>query len=136
MFRFAKSIRRRVTGLLLLAIIFVQLATAAYACTAPLEQAMQAAAMASMEGCSESNDAPLGMVDPDQPGLCLEHCKSVGGTAELSGTVQLSAVALPALAYVLPLIAAPRRDPVLRFIEQSRPAGSPPLSTLNCCYRI
>ena len=138
-FRFAKPLRRRLAGLLILAMVSVQMATAAYTCAAPPTEAMPDP-MAAMDGCSESAAATRGMMDPEQPGLCFEHCNGGGGKAlQPSSNAQLGVETLPTLAYVLSLsIAAPRRDRPVRRSAQPHPthSHSPPHSIVHCCYRI
>lgn len=137
MLRFAKAVRRRVAAAMLLALVVVQLATAAYACAAPFANLAQDASMAAMEGCTESGSGPAGMVDPDQPGLCLEHCKGTVARASEPAGNSLGAASAPLLAYVVPLLVAiPQRRRIAFRPAPPRYPGSPPLSILHCCYRI
>jgi hypothetical protein len=63
-------------------LLFMQLATAAYACPAELQALRDGAAMASMPSCD--GNMPRDM-DAEQPQLCKAHCQqgeqAVGATA-------------------------------------------------------
>lgn len=61
---------RRVAGGLVMLLLFVQLATAAYAC--PLELPRAEGAMAAMADCD--GNMP-GAMDVEQPQLCKAHCQ-------------------------------------------------------------
>lgn len=134
---FAKTFKQRVASTLGLALLFMQMATAAYACNLPVEKPTAIAALATMEGCVEHQEAGGSMSDPAQPALCIHHCQTDGGASEPpSGNVQLpiAAPALLATALVLPT-AVPNSSSV--FLPRVPPRQSaPPLSVLHCCYRI
>lgn len=139
MLRFAKPLRRRLAGSLVLVLLFIQLATAAYACALPYTTQDQVAAseMTGMPGCAESEAALSGMVDTEQPGLCLKHCKGDAALSLEQSAPQLPAAVAPVLylAYIF-FLAVPitgRRYPRAPLSERT---GSPPLSILHCCYRI
>lgn len=73
--RVHRKFKRWVSGGVAMLLLFMQLATAAYACPAEL-QALRAAeempAMAAMPGCD--GDMPRAM-DAEQPQLCKAHCQ-------------------------------------------------------------
>ncbi len=131
-----RSCRRWLSGWLVLAILFTQIATAAYACPA-LKVVVSDASMAGMP-CSEmmSDDITL---DAAQPGLCLQHC-------QFGSTQQPSDLAHPVVAggpAVLPwLTLHPALAPALdrpAWLEHARSRqGIPPTahSILHCCFRI
>jgi hypothetical protein len=76
-----RALRRWISGGLVMLLLFMQLATAAYACPAELQALPDAAAMAAMPGCD--GNMPRSM-DADQPQLCKVHCQQgeqVVGTA-------------------------------------------------------
>ena len=89
----------------------------------PCAQGMAAAGMATM--------------DPDQPGLCHEHCK--GGSQTLEPAVQgaLPAPALDALFVVAAPVAPVAHAGAGRAWQVERDSAPPlPHSILHCCFRI
>ena len=91
--------RRKISCFVLVALLFAQFATAAYAC------AGQAAAAAGCDGMQHDakslaqEAAPKAMTDPAQPALCAEHCGR-DAKAQL-GTHALPALLPPSLAVLL-----------------------------------
>lgn len=124
---FARRLRRWVSSGVLMAMLFMQLATAAYACPQVEKIQRDLEMAAAMPGC---NGMPAQM-DDDQPQLCKAHCdKDAQGTGSavlpdlqpnpaavtlLMGTVEPVRVLLPAS------IAAGHPA------SQLRPPGAPPL---------
>ena len=70
--RVRRAFKRWVSGGLVMLLLFMQLATAAYACPAELQALRSAAAMAAMPGCD--GNMPRDM-DTEQPQLCKAHCQ-------------------------------------------------------------
>jgi hypothetical protein len=70
--RLHRAFRRWVSGGLVLLLLFMQLATAAYACPAELQALQADAAMASMPGCDGDKSRDM---DADLPQLCKAHCQ-------------------------------------------------------------
>jgi hypothetical protein len=70
--RLHRAFRRWVSGGLVMLLLFMQLATAAYACPTELQALRAEADMAAMPGCD--GNMPRGM-DADQPQLCKAHCQ-------------------------------------------------------------
>lgn len=70
--RVRRAFKRWISGGLVALLLFVQFATAAYACPAELQALSTAEAMAAMPGCD--GDMPRAM-DADQPQLCKAHCQ-------------------------------------------------------------
>ena len=118
------------SGWLIAQLLFMQLATAAYACpklAAERLASMAATAMALMPGC----DGDMAAMDPGQPQLCKAHCDAAGQT--VNSSLGAANVPLPALigalwvrvldvAVIEQLAAAmPEAQPV------GPPAGTPPL---------
>lgn len=110
-----------------MAVLFMQLATAAYACP-QLTQAVERAAMAGMQNCEGMGAAQM---DDAQPQLCKAHCdkdsQSVSSAVppdlqpNPAAPTLLMGVVLPAL--VAPLFeAAPGQPRAL-----GRPPSAPPL---------
>lgn len=67
-----RAFKRWVSGGLVMLLLFMQLAAAAYACPAELQALRDDAAMEAMPGCD--GNMPRGM-DADQPQLCKAHCQ-------------------------------------------------------------
>jgi hypothetical protein len=70
--RVRRTFKRWVSGGLVMLLLFMQLATAAYACPAELQALRNEAEMAAMPGCD--GNMPRGM-DAEQPQLCKAHCQ-------------------------------------------------------------
>ena len=125
---------RRLSAWLILALLFMQLATASYACPQYTGEhdAGEAMAMPGCEGASGAAD-----MDPDQPLLCQASCDDA---AQASTTWSGGDLTLPAvLLYVLPRAAS--SDP--QFLRSPRalpaagesPPGWPPVYLFNCILR-
>jgi hypothetical protein len=105
----------------------MQLAAAAYACTAASVAAPAAAAMAEMPSCEGHIS---GAMDPDQPQLCRAHCQQGSQTVQPTpaSDVPASSILLTVLdwtqAALLPVQPAGRL-PVVS--SGAPPPGSPPL---------
>lgn len=110
-----------------LALLFMQIATAAYACPAWAADAAAPAVMAEMPGC-DGNMA--GAMDPDQPQMCKAHCQQ--GSQTVHPTPASDAPASPVLIAVLDwrhaalLTAQPAAWTAIASPGGS-PPGSPPL---------
>lgn len=134
--RLARSIRRWLSGALVLALLFAQLATAAHACPA-LVSSMRAPG-ASMPCFDAMEDGTPHSMDPDQPALCHEHCNP---SAKAVDSGNAPALAAPPMFAVLTIAtsdddAAPAASAwrhQLRLRERTRP---PAHSVLHCCWRI
>ncbi len=130
-----RSLRRWLAGVLVLVLLFAQVATAAYACPAVAVGQPQPAQMPCVG--SMTADGALQAMDPEQAALCLEHCKS-GSKAVDAGNG--SAAAAPAL--VAPLFVAVVDDagaadaPSWASHARQRERARPPAhSVLHCCRR-
>ena len=139
---FSRALRRRLSGWLAMAILFMQLATAAYACPANAANRapgeMAAAAMAGMP-CAEAM-AQGTALDAEQPGLCQQHCQ-FGHTQQPSDPWPLlqAPAATPLLLFVLAPAALPAVAPGWAQRARARThERAPPLahSILHCCFRI
>jgi hypothetical protein len=134
--RLARSLRRCLSGTLVLVLLFAQLATAAYACPAvsPVERAQAA----SMPCIGSMENGTLQSMDPDQAALCFEHCKAGAHAVDAGHAL---AVAAPAPSPVLVVAAladdaavlAPSWASHARTRERTRPVTH---SVLHCCWRI
>lgn len=119
------------------AVLFTQLATAAYACPMNRSGTDAPAAMAGLP-CAEMLGSGV-VLDPEQPGLCLQHCQ-FGNTqqpADAPPSLQAPSVAPPMLFVVVP---APLADvDAARWLQRQRVRERSPalaLSIAHCCYRI
>jgi hypothetical protein len=120
--------------MLVLVLLYAQLATAAYACPANAGEPTPAAEMPCV---GSMDDGGLQVMDPDQAALCLEHCKS-GAKAVDAGHAPLP---LP-LTAIAPLVVVLFDDfeavdarswaSHARERERTRP---PAHSILHCCRR-
>jgi len=107
-----------------LALLFMQLATAAYACPAAVQAPV---VLAEMPGCS---GIMPGAMDPDQPQLCQAHCQQGSQTVQPTPTSDVPAT--PVLIAVLDWrhVALLPTQPACRtsiVTPGGSPPGSPPL---------
>ena len=140
--RFTRTARTWWSRSLIASLLFLQLATAAYACAMksipPVEPAM--AVMASMAGmpCAQAMAGEvMAVMDPDQPGLCHEHCKGGSQSIEPASTLTLAAPAM-VLLFVIAAPAAPAggSDGWQAWQVERDSAPPPPHAILHCCFRI
>jgi hypothetical protein len=137
--RFSQRLRARLIGLLSVALLFSQIAVAAYACPAMGERVGSAdvEAMAGMP-CAEMMAAGVPL-DPDQPMLCMQHCQ-FGSTTQVVDHVP--AMFLPVTSF--PALFTVSVDDLLAlgqssWAEDDRLRDRPPPlahSIAHCCYRI
>jgi hypothetical protein len=129
-----RMFRRWVSGTLVLAVLFTQLATAAYACPSSMgsDEPQTAPAMP----CAQMLGASM-TLDPEQPGLCQQHCQ-FGNTQQAGDPVQ--ALALPVVLLAFPRIAIPGADSTADLAawadHERRREPAPPHSILHCCLRF
>ena len=106
-----------------LGMLFSQLALSAYAC--PMESIGLGMTMEEAECCQESARATAN--------LCQEHCKD--SQAAMPDEVPDFPGFVPAFSVILPLAALV--SPCCEYSQAVLShATSPPLSILNCCFRI
>jgi hypothetical protein len=139
---------RRLCRILIGAMLYGQMAVAAYACLGPAARAgqpqgfvpvaMQAdvaasgdAAGAPMPGCHDMGDAPA----PKVSKLCTEHCQ-FGQQGNQAPTLVVPDVLLTPLylASPAPELSTPAPTAVFDAVELA--AASPPHAILHCCFRI
>lgn len=132
--RLGRSLRRWLSGALVLVLLFAQLATAAYACPAVAVDRTPAAEMPCI-GAME--DGTLLTMDPDQAALCLEHCKAGSKAVDAGNAPALAAPALlpPLLVAVVDDIGAADAPSWAGHARQRERARPPPHSVLHCCRR-
>ena len=126
-----KSLRRWLSVWLVLAVLFTQVATAAYVC--PMATAVLAFGAAS----AEMADASAARLDPDRPGLCIHHCQGGSQTIDQANPASVPAPALlPTLVVRMPGLAS-LELPAWAAQQRSRDRDGPlPHSIDHCCYRI
>lgn len=127
-----RSIAKFIAG----ALLFGQLAVAAYACPQAVPTATAPGAASQeletpMPGC----DGSIRAMDPASPNLCAEHCK-YGQQSDHASTVTVPVVALTVL-YATPTVpaAAPPPRPAAASIS-ALVAASPPHAIAHCVFRI
>lgn len=122
--------RRFLSVLTLLAVLFSQMAVAAYACpnmAAPAMEQMEEGDGA-MPCCAEP--------DADAPHLCWQHYQAGKQSADRPDAPTVHAVV--AVLYVLPApVLVPPDEPVAAAFDPPLLARrvEPPASILNCCFR-
>ena len=118
---------RWLSGWLTALLLFVQLATAAYACPVAVAATMVPVAMAEMPGCA--GNMP-GAMDPNQPQLCQAHCQQ--GSQTVHPTPASDVPTSPVLLAVLDwrhtaLLTARPPSRARSMTAGASPPGSPPL---------
>jgi hypothetical protein len=112
---------------LIVALLFMQLATASHACSVAFGASAGATVMADMPGCDGAMPATL---DPDQPQLCQAHCQQGSHTVNQTPAADLTPA--PVLLAVLDWapavqqLSAPASRP-LGLAAGASPPGAPPL---------
>ena len=133
-----RSLRRWLSIWLVLAVLFTQLATAAYVC--PMGSAAVGKNAASPEvetmPCASMMSGGV-MLDAEQPGLCLQHCQAGSQTVDASNPASVPAPALLPTLTVRTFEPADLHRPAWAAHQRSRD-GAPPLphSIDHCCFRI
>ena len=108
-------------------LLFVQLATAAYACPVAVAATMAPVAMAEMPGCAGNM---RGAMDSDQPQLCQAHCQQ--GSQTVHPTPASDVPTSPVVLAVLDwrhsaLLTAQPPSRARSMTAGASPPGSPPL---------
>jgi hypothetical protein len=130
----ARSLRRRVASIVALALLFMQLAVAAYACPG------NAAPDPSMAGmpCQQMMAGRLA-VDQDQPALCFQHCQADAAQPQpdLTQPAVSLAAALVSWCALAAATNAAHDAPAWHAHERERGrAPPPPHSIAHCCWRV
>lgn len=129
---------RWLSGWLIVAILFSQFAVAAYVCPQARAAAdPDAVAMAGMP-CAATMGAASAL-DPDQPGLCLQHCQFGSTSAQPADHAAALVIAFVAwlLFTLIPTATRPAGGLVWLTRERRRDrAPPPPHSILHCCHRL
>jgi hypothetical protein len=117
---------RRLSGWLIIVLLFAQFATTAYACPRAAESSALDL-MADMPGCEAVRS---GAMDPDQPQLCKAHCEYGSQTVNAAAAIDIPAPTL--MLAVLDwspraLLVAAGRSRRGQVPSGAPPPGSPPL---------
>lgn len=130
-----RSYRRCVAHLLAGALVFSQLAVAAYACPKMSASTTATASTAELGAAnSPSNPGPCEGMDPAAPNLCYEHCHFGQQTRD-----HPEPPTVPPAALAVRAIFPPDPSATLRRTSADAPwraSASPPLAILHCCFRI
>jgi hypothetical protein len=134
----AQRLRRRIAAALAFALLFAQMALAAYAC--PGQDGTAALRSASMAGmpCEEMM-ADSAAVDPQQPALCYQHCQPDSGQQAYDFTPTLASFAASSAVLFVVNAANPHAAEKSAWAERRRlrqrlrPEAH---SVLHCCWRI
>ncbi|MGQ3054267.1 MAG: hypothetical protein ACT6S0_21000 [Roseateles sp.] len=132
--RLKKVSLRWIASMLATLLVFLQLATAAYACAAP-QTAVGESAMAAMPDCEA-----MASMDAEQPQLCKAHCDRDKQTVNNAPVADVAPVALldpllTRLALWLPPEAA-EALPALVAAHTGPPDGAPPVYLALQVFRI
>jgi hypothetical protein len=119
--RVHRALRRWVSSGLVLLLLFMQLATAAYACPVELQALRTEAAMQAMPDCD--GNMPRDM-DADLPQLCKAHCQQGGQI--FGATAAGDWTAMPLLVAVIDWRRAARADLPPAHSHSGRWSGPPP----------
>jgi hypothetical protein len=125
-----KAAWRRVIGIIGIgAILFAQLAVAAYAC--PMLTPPQAEVQVSQPTGESAPDAPAS----DSSALCQRHCQDDQQTVNDGAVVAAVIAFVPA--FSLPLEVVPPTPAIQSLAAPSLyDASPPPLAIRHCCFRI
>lgn len=121
---------------LIASLLFLQLATASYACALPSAPAGNTS-MAGLPCAQAMLDSGGAMLDQDQPGLCHEHCK--GGSQPIEPAAHATpAVPVMFALFVISAPAAPAGQADGWQASQVERDSAPPTphAILHCCFRI
>lgn len=115
------------------AILFAQIAVAAYACPA-LAASQTSEQVAAMD--MSATEAPCAEMDVKQANLCVEHCQY--GQQSLDHPVTPVVFAVADLPYVHARLDGPAFIGSTQEYSQSllTRTTAPPLAVRNCCFRI
>lgn len=134
--RLARNARIRWSGWLIASLLFLQLASASYACTLGTGDA-NAQSMAGMPCAQQMAEGFAPALDPEQPGLCLQHCQGGSQTVDQGSAASPGLPALAALFFVAAASGQAAEASAWQAQQRRRDrAPPPPHSILHCCYRL
>lgn len=130
---FSRRSRRVTAFLVLVSLLFTQLAVAAYVCPSGLEKAAQRAAMAHADmPCA---DSMVTSMDDAQPHLCHAYCQAGHQTADKYELPAPLGIGMLSIDFFLPDRAPVTLGAPLQLSHLKR-TTAPPLSIRHCCLRI
>jgi len=131
-----RSLHCTLCQLLIGAILFAQMAVAAYACpNLATGEGSTVAATASAESMPADCDQMAGMLDPAAPNLCSAHCHNHEQSADHADAPALPPALFAALYWVVaPALAEPQTQTSETSVLHA--ALPPPHAILHCCFRI
>jgi hypothetical protein len=128
-----KLIRLFAAGFTLFALLFTQLAVAAYACPEFSQSSLVASTLLidpDMPGCQGMQR------DQAAPALCAAHCDTAAQSSDTPSAPTIQPFIQAALTLVLLQDDGPRLANYQPDYFQLIRSGSPPLIISNCCFRI
>jgi hypothetical protein len=131
-----RSLHRTLCQLMIGAILFAQVAVAAYACPyVATGYGNTVAATVSSESMPSDCDQMAGTLDPAAPNLCSAHCHNHEQSADHAAPPLLPPAFFATLYW---LVAQAPIEPVSQAPEASvlHAALPPPHAILHCCFRI
>jgi hypothetical protein len=136
---FGRPLRRWLSACTVFALLFMQIATSAYACPLIAASSVPAEAMP-CAGMMADASAPSGidqMAQTDQPSLCIKHCQADPQGVDEGHAPVLSAPALVTMLALVPAGEATGDTPIPPGAQaEQRATPPPPIAVLNCCWRI
>lgn len=132
---FSRPTRTWCSRWLIASLLFMQLASGAYACA--MTSLAAKSPMAGMPCAQAMAEGGMSIMDPDQLGLCFEHCK--GGSQTKLEPGSTAGFAMPALValFVVTVPSQPARTAATQAQWHGREsARPPPHAILHCCLRI
>jgi len=134
---FGRSIQRWLARWLVLAVLFTQFATAVYSCPLGSASPEPEPSPQAVMPCAAMMDTGTASLDPDQPGLCVEHCWPRAQTIDPLHAPTASAPAVISMVeLIVPHDEPHAGGPSSNARSQSLERPPPPLCILHCCYRI
>lgn len=132
-----RTLRRIVARLLVGVLVYAQLAVAAYACIGALPDPALVVNDDSSVMVGHSGQAQAQHVDPDQPALCVAHCRN-GQQNVGAEPMPIPPLALATGYFTLePMASSTSANAKHMALAGSMPPiADPPQRTLHCCLRI
>ena len=122
--------------IVLVSLLFMQLAVAAYVCPGALQKLAGAAAISKVAMPCADGMAQNMEMDNTQPNLCKAYCEVGQQSADTYQVSSLASVLATSGFFVEPALAS--RVPPGLFLQTPllKRTTAPPLAVRNCCFRI
>jgi len=128
-----RPLRRWLCASLVSVLLFMQFVTAAHACPLLSVADMPVQAMPCAESMADSSDA----MPMDASVACIKHCQPDPQGVDAGHAPVLSAPAVVSMLLLVPVDETVSRTPMAQSLDAAqRATPPPPLSILNCCWRI